>query len=320
VDLDLGQVRAFVAAAEQAHFGRAAESLFVTQQALSKRIAKLEEQVGTLFVRGPSGVSLTGRGERFLPVAYQLLEAADHALATVRGDPPAPLRVDVWGPFPSLESTVRAFATSHPDTFVEVSMRRSLPAALDALRRNELDVALGNVANLNGPLGEGLSSELVGFTPTAAMVSDDAIMGADVLGPEDLGRHGLGLPGHGTRHEFAGFVTEFAAAMGAPLRTDLRNTGMDGLVDQMAAGASAVTLVPAAWSAPPDAGVRVMPIRPVPMFPWYAISRSTSPHPLLRRLVRALRRANELTDITDCWLPTIAAQDRARQRGGPQRA
>ena len=81
MELDVRQVRAFAAVVEYAHFGRAARSLFLTQQALSKRIARLESQVGTLFDRASSGPTLTPRGRRFLPAARRLLEAADHALA-----------------------------------------------------------------------------------------------------------------------------------------------------------------------------------------------------------------------------------------------
>ncbi|CAM5344864.1 HTH-type transcriptional regulator HdfR [Streptomyces glaucescens] len=66
MDLDLAHVRAFVRAAEELHFGRAAATLTITQQALSKRIARLESLLGTeLFQRGGSGVRLTDAG-RFL--------------------------------------------------------------------------------------------------------------------------------------------------------------------------------------------------------------------------------------------------------------
>jgi hypothetical protein len=68
MELDLTQVRAFVEVAEQLHFGRAAARLFLTQQALSKRIQRLEHAVGEpLLVRGSRGVQLSDAGQRFLP-------------------------------------------------------------------------------------------------------------------------------------------------------------------------------------------------------------------------------------------------------------
>ncbi|WP_314622850.1 LysR family transcriptional regulator, partial [Streptomyces stackebrandtii] len=69
MDLDMAQVRAFVRTAEELHFGKAAGTLGISQQALSKRIARLESLLGTpLFERGGgSGVRLTPAGERFLP-------------------------------------------------------------------------------------------------------------------------------------------------------------------------------------------------------------------------------------------------------------
>jgi DNA-binding transcriptional LysR family regulator len=223
VEPDLRQVRAFVAAAEHGHFGRASQSLFLTQQALSKRIAGLEAQLGVMFDRGPTGVSLTERGERFLPAAYRLLEAADHALATGLGEGPAPLRVDVWGPIDPPESTVRAFAVAHPDAIVEVSMRRNLPAALAAVSRNELDIAVGNLANFDAPLPDGLSSRLVAVTEAAALVYElGQLARADTTTTDELRGYGLAVPLQPSRQEFASFVTEYAEALGVPLSTEVR--------------------------------------------------------------------------------------------------
>jgi DNA-binding transcriptional LysR family regulator len=97
VDLDLGQVRAFVAVVDHGHFGRAAEQLSLTQQALSKRVARLEAALGPLLERRPGGVALTPAGERFLPGARRMLEVADRAVADATQAPPPPLRIDVWG-------------------------------------------------------------------------------------------------------------------------------------------------------------------------------------------------------------------------------
>lgn len=78
--LTLDQARAFVAVAEELHFGRAAERLHMTQPPLSRQIQKLEKNIGvTLFVRGPRGVSLTAAGEVFRDECRQLLERVERA-------------------------------------------------------------------------------------------------------------------------------------------------------------------------------------------------------------------------------------------------
>ena len=93
MDLDLAQVRAFVVAAEQLHFGRAAAKLFLTQQALSKRIQRLEQTLGEqLFLRSHHGVQLSEAGRRFLPHARELLATADTATAAINARSTAPPR------------------------------------------------------------------------------------------------------------------------------------------------------------------------------------------------------------------------------------
>src|SRR5919198_4029196 len=139
MDLDLAQVRAFVAAAEQLHFGRAAAALFLTQQALSKRIQRLEQTLGEpLFVRSQHGVQLSEAGRRFLPHARELLATADTATAAINAQS-RPLRVDVWGHAVAPAGLARRLVQECPELVLEQSMRRSLPAAVQALRRGELD-------------------------------------------------------------------------------------------------------------------------------------------------------------------------------------
>ncbi|MCK5200360.1 MAG: LysR family transcriptional regulator, partial [Spirochaetales bacterium] len=61
------QLDAFVATAKSLNFSRAAESLFITQSALSQRIKNLELTIGaTLFIRDPSQIKITEIGEKLL--------------------------------------------------------------------------------------------------------------------------------------------------------------------------------------------------------------------------------------------------------------
>ncbi|WP_037864671.1 LysR family transcriptional regulator [Streptomyces sp. NRRL S-340] len=83
-DVHLRDLRYFATAAEELHFTRAAERLYVSQPALSKQIRALEGQLGTeLFERGPQGVALTDAGEALLPHALRVLEDWERGAAVV---------------------------------------------------------------------------------------------------------------------------------------------------------------------------------------------------------------------------------------------
>jgi DNA-binding transcriptional LysR family regulator len=80
MDVHGRDLRYFVAVAEELHFTRAAERLFVSQPALSKQVGMLERQIGApLFERGRQGVSLTQVGTALLPHARRVLDEWDRA-------------------------------------------------------------------------------------------------------------------------------------------------------------------------------------------------------------------------------------------------
>ncbi|SFW91328.1 LysR family transcriptional regulator [Amycolatopsis australiensis] len=76
----MNDLEAFVAVAEELHFGRAADRLGRTQPSLSRAVAGLERELGvTLFDRSTRSVALTRAGAAMLPDARAAVEAAKAA-------------------------------------------------------------------------------------------------------------------------------------------------------------------------------------------------------------------------------------------------
>lgn len=73
--MTLTELRYIVAVARERHFGRAANSCFVSQPTLSVAVKKLEDELGvTLFERSSGDVTLTANGERIVEQAQRVLE------------------------------------------------------------------------------------------------------------------------------------------------------------------------------------------------------------------------------------------------------
>jgi DNA-binding transcriptional LysR family regulator len=84
-DMDLRDMRHFLAVAEERNFGRAAERLHMAQPPLSRHIRALEEELDTvLFIRTPKGVELTEAGQTLLDEVPNLLALAQRARERTR--------------------------------------------------------------------------------------------------------------------------------------------------------------------------------------------------------------------------------------------
>jgi DNA-binding transcriptional LysR family regulator len=84
--MELKDLRIIVAVAEAAGFRRAAEHLNVEQSALSRRVRRLEDDLGvSLFERHRGGVRTTHAGREFIDRARRILTDADSAFHAARG-------------------------------------------------------------------------------------------------------------------------------------------------------------------------------------------------------------------------------------------
>lgn len=129
MDLDLRLMRSFVVLVEEGHFGRAARRLHLTTSALTKRVMRLEREIGvSLIDRAPGGTfRVTVEGSRFADAAVPLLRHADIVRSRVRSrSDPDPHRIRIGFPAGSLKS----FSTRMPLALMAGHIRQSYPEAV----------------------------------------------------------------------------------------------------------------------------------------------------------------------------------------------
>ncbi|MFV2100770.1 LysR family transcriptional regulator [Micromonospora sp. LOL_024] len=147
MNMQLHQLKYFVAVAETRHFTQAADVVGITQPSLSKQIHALEDTLGApLFERIRGNIGLTGAGETLLPLAKRILadvETATREVQELVGLRRGQVRL---GATPSLATSLappvlRRFRDAHP----AVDLRVEEGGSQDLVRhllRGDLDLAL----------------------------------------------------------------------------------------------------------------------------------------------------------------------------------
>ncbi|MBE5251673.1 LysR substrate-binding domain-containing protein [Mixta mediterraneensis] len=168
----LRHLHTFVAVAQQGTLGRAAETLSLSQPALSKTLNELEELTGVrLFERGRLGAQLTTMGEQFLIHAVKVLDALNRAGQSFNeplSDRPVIIRLGALttAAMGMLPQILDRFHQLQSNTTVQVATLHN-NVLLAGLKAGEFDIGIGRMAD--SEMMTGLTYELL-FLETLKLV------------------------------------------------------------------------------------------------------------------------------------------------------
>ncbi|AVZ75299.1 LysR family transcriptional regulator [Streptomyces lunaelactis] len=305
--MDLDTVRTFVAAADAGQFQEAAAELAVTQQAVSKRIAALERNLGVrLFTRTARGAELTIDGQAFLPHARELLRVAERAVASVRPGR-RPLRVDVIASRVAPSGLMRGFHRAHPEIELDVVWLFDIETAVAAIRSGAIDASFRAVAVPGRPLPEDIESVRVLDEPLQLLTGPaHALAGARSVTVAQLARHRIWMPGIVPGTEWAAYYDDLVAEFGLTIEATGPNFGSDALLDTVADTPALATLMGEqtrlVW--PVGHGLRRIPVTdPTPVYPHSLLWHRDNPHPALATLRTHLAATAACHDAAGTWAP-----------------
>lgn len=299
--MEFHQLRYFVAAAEEMSMSKAALRVRVSQPALSRQIALLEDEIGVaLFDRVRKRIHLTEAGGFFLAKARQILCDAESGMQQVRerfGGVRRTLRLGFIGPFLDdlVAPAVREFRQRHPNSMVSLF---DLPpsAQIERLRQNELDAAI--LGNLEARDRDQFSVNLLSKHRMAVVLPEEhplasrkSVKLAALKGEEWVSLSNTFFPGR------RDFLTDCCRQAGfAPRIT----SEPDSLPLMLAAIATTggVGLIPAHAKKLPHAGCVIVPLSaPLIRTQLLLVRSRTTPTPELAGLIALItERAAELGD------------------------
>jgi DNA-binding transcriptional LysR family regulator len=254
--VELRHLRYFVAVAEELHFRRAAERLYVAQPAISAQIHKLEAELGVqLFDRTQRSVQLTDSGRAMLVEARRVLQHAEVACQAARDARDCSVARLKIGYVPdvlpgSLARALQHVALAAPAIKVTLETGRALDL-LQAVRDRRLDAA---VTGLPAPTS-GLRVVSVGSEPLVAAVPSARSTSTITLG-ELAAQPLLTLPREADPALHDTIVTTFRDAGLAPALTAVSESRIEALLLGVAGGDGAALLPATASRALP--GVRIV--------------------------------------------------------------
>lgn len=199
--IDIAELLTFIKVAETSSFSEAGVQLFVTQPAVSKRIAALESNLGvTLFDRIGRQVQLTEAGIRLLPKAIKMaedLQDIKRSMTLQMQDVSGELRISTGHHIGlhRLPTFLKRFQEDFPSAQLEIEFVQSEEAYQDVLKgRAELGII--TLSNKENALIESLP---IWSDPLTCVVSQDhPLASSNNLTLIELAKHACVLPNKNT--------------------------------------------------------------------------------------------------------------------------
>jgi DNA-binding transcriptional LysR family regulator len=190
--LDISALQAFIAVARHESFSKASEQLFVTQPAISKRVASLEDDLGTqLFNRIARQISLTEAGKQLLPKAQDIVHQAEDMqryASNLNQEISGNLSVAIAHHIGlhRMPPVLREFNLQHPKVTLDIRFEDS-DQAYTAVEHGDIEFA---VITLPKTLPEKLTKETVWLDRLDIMVSNNhALAGQSELSLMNLSKY-----------------------------------------------------------------------------------------------------------------------------------
>ena len=278
--VELRHLRCFLAIVDEGNITRAAQSLPLSQPALSRALAQLERGLAVQLVdRSTHHLTLTEAGTTFAASARAAVRQVDDAVASISAAVP-PIRFGHnWSSATHAAAIMRSWKDEFPDR--QLRSRRS-DERIGGLAAGQVDVAL-----VRGPVTDrSFRSIVIGNEPRVAAVPvNHSLASASDVSLSDLVNETLivvSVTGTTT-------LDLWPEAPRPPIGADLTNID-DWLIAIAASTGIGVTPASTATLHPhPD--VRFIPIRDAPTVPLVLVWPRSNPHPHTKAFVASAQGA-----------------------------
>ena len=253
--MDNQNLKAFITVAEVGSFSEAADRLYLTQSAISKRIALLEQQIGKrLFDRIARQVSLTEAGNELLPRARRILQEYENALQAINdlsGEASGTLRLAISHHLGlhRLPPILKQFAQQYPNVTLDIEFMDS-EKAYEQVLHGDSEVA---VITLALEAHHNINSKVIWNDPLRFICAQDHPL-AQIKQPElkDLADYPIILPGINT---YTGqIIQNLFQKEGIPLKAPMSTNYLETISTMVEIGLG--------WSVLPETLVRDLHVMP----------------------------------------------------------